>query len=89
MLDELEERRHVVRFERRPGQKEARWGLSGPFAGGDEPVGSEPPEAAPTPYVAPVREPAAADRLAARVDALEAELRELRAVVAQLRELLD
>ena len=91
VLDELEDRRHVVRFERRPGQKEARWGLSGPFATGEEPVTDEPLAAA-APYVAAAAPALAAARdggLAARVDALEVGLGELRAVVAQLRELLD
>ena len=87
VLDELEARHHVVRFERRPGQKEARWGLAGVFASGDEPIVEAPP---PAPYV-----PAAVDEgprrpgVEARVEALESELRELRAVVAQLRELLE
>jgi uncharacterized protein len=91
VLAELEVRRHVVRFERRLGQKEARWGLSGAFASGDEAGGAEPP-AAPAPSYelpTPAREPAHDGALEARVGALESELRELRGVVAQLRELLD
>jgi len=89
VLDELEGRRQVVRFERRPGQKEARWGLSGPFASGED-LAAEQPTAAPAPYVpAPAPQQPRDAGLAARVDALEAEVGELRAVVARLRELLD
>jgi uncharacterized protein YceH (UPF0502 family) len=89
-LDALAERRLVVRFERHPGQKEARLGLGGPFASGEE-VDTEPAVVAAAAYVAApyVAAPTSDGGLASRVDALEAELGELRTVVAQLRELLD
>jgi hypothetical protein len=85
VLAELAERRLVVRFERRPGQKEARHGLSGALASGEDDA-VEPPAATPAPHVAaPPRD----GGLAARVDALETEVVELRTVVAQLREMLE
>ena len=77
-----------MRFERRPGQKEARWGLAGPFARragatADSERGA-PPER-PSSRVAR----AADDELAARVARIERDLAELREVVARLREVLD
>jgi uncharacterized protein YceH (UPF0502 family) len=90
VLAALEGRRLVVHWERRPGQKEARWALGDEFAGPDEGPArapAEPPRVAP-----PAPAPAAVardDGLSARVSALESELAELRGVVARLRELLD
>jgi uncharacterized protein len=96
VLNALERRRQVVRYERRPGQKEARWGLSGPFAPADaDGSAPSPPEQPPRVSAPPAmgagatpRQPVE-DGLLARVEVVEAELRELREVVAQLRELLD
>jgi uncharacterized protein YceH (UPF0502 family) len=89
LLERLAGRRLIVRYERRPGQKEARWGLGDAFGGDAAPAPAEP--AAYVASASPV--PAAAapdgDGLASRVEVLEAELAELRGVVAQLRELLD
>ena len=71
----------AVRFERRPGQKESRWGLDGPFLG--EAGAQAPDDQAPS-------EPAGADvELGARVATLERSLEELREVVARLRELVE
>jgi len=96
-LERLAGRRMIVRYERRPGQKEARWGLGEAFGGTDEPPAAEPL----APYrpddadfaAAAVAPPAGAlgggDGLAARVAAVEAELGALRDVVERLRVLLD
>jgi hypothetical protein len=71
----------AVRFERRPGQKESRWGLDGPFLG---------EAAAAAPDDRPPPEPASGEvELGARVTHLERALDELREVVAQLRELVE
>ena len=71
VVDRLMERELVARYDRRPGQREDRYGqLLGAEA--------EPPAAAPPTAPAPPRE----DRL----DRLERELAELRAEVAALRE---
>jgi uncharacterized protein len=88
-LDGLIEREFVARHERRPGQKEERYGhrLSEdldeePGAGGT-PVMADPPVAAdPAPRAAPSR---ADDRL----DRLEQEVAELAAQVAELRALIE
>jgi hypothetical protein len=69
-------RRMVVQLERRPGQKEARWGLGELFAEADAPA--ERPWAAEAPA-------APADDLLERIGAIERDLDELRSVVAQLR----
>lgn len=80
-LEALASRGLAVRFERRPGQKEARWGLDGPF------VGEAAAEAAGDQGAT---QPARGDGdLDARVAHLERELDELRGVVAQLRELVE
>jgi uncharacterized protein YceH (UPF0502 family) len=82
-LEALAGRRLIVRFERRPGQKEARWSLGESFGAageGDEagtPASSEPALAQiPSPHPA---------TLEARVGALERELEALRGVVERLR----
>jgi uncharacterized protein YceH (UPF0502 family) len=89
LLERLAERRLIVRYERRPGQKEARWGLGETFGGDAAPAPAEPAA-----YVASVVPPPAAvapagDGLESRIEAVEVELAELRGVVAQLRELLE
>jgi uncharacterized protein len=90
MLDALVQRRLIVRFDRRPGQKEARWSLGAQFGvaavanvASAESLGAavEPPSegghgSAPAP---------AAATLEIRVAALERELEALRTLVAQLR----
>ncbi len=68
--------RGLVRAERRPGQKEARWALDGPLAG----------EAAEDDERPPSRDEGDTGD---RVTRLEHELRELREVVARLRELVE
>ena len=82
-LEALAARRLIVRFERRPGQKEARWSLGEGFGvgGEDDDFGTaaalEPqPAQTPSPHPAP---------LEARVGALERELEALRGVVERLR----
>jgi len=92
LLEALAARRLIVRFDRRPGQKEARWhlaeqfgGSAGPSAGGEaQPAvfASEPGEAPRTLDAAPVL----AGELEARVAALERDLGALRDLVAQLRD---
>jgi hypothetical protein len=89
-LETLESRRLIVRFERRPGQKEARWSLGDSFgvgAAGDEEDGNgeggtfaspEPAHAASSPSPSPAA-------LETRVAALERELESLRGVVERLR----
>ena len=80
-LEALASRQLAVRFERRPGQKEARWGLDGPFLGEVAEEAADDQRAT---------EQARHDEgLDARVAHLERELDELRAVVAQLRELVE
>ncbi len=78
LLDRLQERELVARYDRRPGQREDRYGhLLGAEA--DE----EPSTAPPPPRPVPV---AAAPRDDDRLDRLEREVAELRAEVAALRE---
>ncbi len=72
--------RGLVRSERRPGQKEARWTLDGPLAPGSAGDDEHPP--------APVAARSEGD-LGDRVARVERELEELRAVVARLRELVE
>ena len=82
-LESLAGRRLIVRFERRPGQKEARWSLGEGFgaAGEDDDQGSAS-SSQPALEQAPLPHPAT---LEARVGALERELEELRGVVERLR----
>ncbi len=90
VLDRLAQRRLIVRFDRRPGQKEARWNLGASFgvaAGSTTDFAAPPaPQRADAPAGAPT---AAADgapgALEARVAALERELEALRTLVARLR----
>jgi hypothetical protein len=82
-LQALADRRLILRFERRPGQKEARWSLGEGFgASGEEDergtAASPEPPAAQTPSPHPAT-------LEARVGALERELEALRGVVERLR----
>jgi len=77
VLARLDERRLIVRFDRRPGQKEARWSLGEEFAGAERPEGAAP-------AAAPVA-PADEDDLASRVTALERDLDALRELVERLR----
>ncbi len=97
LLDALAQRRLIARFDRRPGQKEARWNLGGQFgvaavssAASAQSLGPqrEPPFAAEhvsSPAPAAATPPPAAATLETRVAALERELATLRTVVAQLR----
>jgi uncharacterized protein YceH (UPF0502 family) len=78
LLDRLQERELVARYDRRPGQREDRYG----HLLGDE-TEEEPSTAPPPPRPVPV---AAAPREDDRLDRLERELAELRAEVAALRE---
>ena len=87
LLDSLAQRRLIVRFDRRPGQKEARWSLGAAF-------GVAPASSASADPPGPAREPSSAlepspldagAALEARVVALERELDALRSVVAGLR----
>jgi hypothetical protein len=90
-LEALESRRLIIRFERRPGQKEARWSLGESFGegaagdGGDG-NGEGGTFASPEPadvLGAPSPSPAT---LELRVAALERELESLRGVVERLRD---
>jgi uncharacterized protein len=90
LLDALAARRLIVRFDRRPGQKEARWNLGASFglAPGSSAAGADLPAAQRADLPAPQQPgPAegAAVTLEARVAALERELETLRTLVAQLR----
>jgi uncharacterized protein YceH (UPF0502 family) len=76
VLDGLMERELVTRFERRPGQREERYGH---LLGGEA---AELPDEPPA-YVPAPRPPSRTDE---RLDRLERELAELRAEVAALRE---
>jgi len=90
-LGALESRRLIVHFERRPGQKEARWSLGESFgagAAGEEADGGgaggsfaapAPAEVLPGPSSSP-------SSLEVRVAALERELESLRGVVERLRD---
>jgi uncharacterized protein len=78
VIDRLMERELVARYERRPGQREDRYGH---LLGGDAPA--PPVDAEPRPVAAPV--PARDDD---RLAQLEREVAELRAEVAALRESL-
>jgi len=90
VLDALAQRRLIVRFDRRPGQKEARWNLGASFgvAPGSTAASADLPAPQRTDPPAWERSgPAerAAVALEARVAALERELEALRTLVAQLR----
>jgi uncharacterized protein YceH (UPF0502 family) len=90
VLERLIEREYVLRLERRPGQKEERYRhtLSDDALGGP-PAGEESAAApAPRPLAPPTPPPPAAPVDDDRLDRLEAEVRELRAEVARLREAL-
>jgi len=79
LLDRLQERELVARYDRRPGQREERYGhLLGAEA--EEPAAAPAPVRAAAPTLAP---PARDDD---RLDRLEREVAELRAEVAALRE---
>jgi len=84
LLEALGERRLIGRFDRRPGQKEARWHLGDEFGSpsSSAPQGSPSPADADQPggVDAPV-----APELEARVAALERDLAALRGLVAGLR----
>jgi uncharacterized protein len=90
LLDALAARRLIVRFDRRPGQKEARWNLGASFglAPGSSPAAGDLPAAQRVDLPAP-QQPGSAEgaavTLEARVAALERELETLHALVAQLR----
>ena len=88
LLEALAARRLIVRFDRRPGQKEARWHLAEQF-GGSAGGEAQPAVFAPEPGDAPRTldaAPAVAGELEARVATLERDLGALRDLVAQLRD---
>jgi len=78
VLARLDERRLIVRFDRRPGQKEARWSLGEEFAAAERPEDARP--------AAPSVAPADDDDLESRVAALERDLDQLRQLVERLRD---
>jgi hypothetical protein len=78
VLAALDERHLIVRFDRRPGQKEARWSLGGAFAAAEEQLDDAATVAGPV-----ARD--ADDDLESRVAALERDLDELRELVERLR----
>jgi hypothetical protein len=87
LLEALAGRRLIVRFDRRPGQKEARWSLGSEFggsAGSALELPEEPPRTTPAPPQ-PERPEAPAGELETRIAALERDLAALRTLVAQLR----
>jgi uncharacterized protein YceH (UPF0502 family) len=94
-LEALAARRLIVRFERRPGQKEARWHLGAAFGAPAEADGAWNEHAgagdarsagATGLWPAGATEDRDADELEQRVSALERDLAALRALVAQLRD---
>jgi uncharacterized protein YceH (UPF0502 family) len=88
LLEALSGRRLIIQFDRRPGQKEARWHLAEEFGGSSEAELQTPPPAFERgePAASALQPaPAAAGELEARVAALERDLGALRALVAQLR----
>lgn len=90
LLEALAERRLVVRFDRRPGQKEPRWHLGEDFGAwpsasmSGAPAASEP-ALAEAPGAGLPRQPQPPGEIEARVAALERDLAALRQLVAQLR----
>jgi uncharacterized protein YceH (UPF0502 family) len=93
LLDALEQRRLIVRFDRRPGQKEARWNLGASFGGFGEPAvagaGADDrlglPRESPVAEASTVAAPADESELEMRVAILERELDALRSLVVRLR----
>jgi len=90
VLDALAARRLIVRFDRRPGQKEARWSLGASFGvapgvGAASADLTAPQRADPPAWERSGSPEGAAVTLEARVATLERELETLRTVVAQLR----
>jgi hypothetical protein len=91
LLNALAQRRLIIRFERRPGQKEARWSLGSGFGVLDTTDAATPERQGwPPPATALPSSPGVLDDgLETRVATLERELRALRDVVAQLRARVD
>jgi hypothetical protein len=91
LLNGLAQRRLIVRFERRPGQKEARWSLGSGFGVLDTTDAATPErQGGPPAATALASSPGVADdELETRVATLERELRALRDLVAQLRARVD
>jgi uncharacterized protein YceH (UPF0502 family) len=88
LLEALAERRLIVRFDRRPGQKEARWHLAEEFGGssGSQTLTSQFASSPGGPAMASIHAaPTPAGELEMRVAALERDLAALRGLVAQLR----
>jgi uncharacterized protein YceH (UPF0502 family) len=87
LLEALAARRLIVRFDRRPGQKEARWHLGGEFGAppGSDMQARESAAARDEGDTGATDGRPAAAELEARVAALERDLAALRALVAQLR----
>ncbi len=81
LLEALAARRLIVRFERRPGQKEARWHLGDAFGAPAE----EQPASDAAPALSEPMQPAGEGDLEHRVAALERDLEALRELVVQLR----
>ena len=87
-LEALAERRVIVRFDRRPGQKEARWHLAEEFGGSSdsEALSSQFASSPGGPAMVSIHAaPTPAGELEMRVAALERDLAALRGLVAQLR----
>jgi hypothetical protein len=89
-LEALESRRLIVRFERRPGQKETRWSLGESFGVGaagehEEGNGEGGTFASPEPVAVPAEPSPSPATLELRVTTLERELEALRGVVERLR----
>jgi uncharacterized protein YceH (UPF0502 family) len=92
LLNALAQRRLIVRFERRPGQKEARWSLGSGFGAPDASDAAAPEHQGERPAgaVAPPSSAVTADgQLETRVAALEREISVLADLVAQLRARAD
>jgi uncharacterized protein YceH (UPF0502 family) len=91
LLNALAQRRLIIRFERRPGQKEARWSLGSGFGVLDTTDAATPERQGGLPSATALPSPPgiADDQLETRVATLERELRALRDLVAQLRARVD